>query len=73
MRDPTIPLAALNAEQAIRYLRKEDPGLDGDARGWLLAAYEGHALGWLKGLGNRYNNYFPKEWRILSHQFRSRD
>ncbi|MCB9291905.1 MAG: hypothetical protein H6559_02045 [Lewinellaceae bacterium] len=22
-------------------------------------------LGWIKGLKNRINNYFPREWRIL--------
>jgi len=72
-RNRSIPLAELSLDQAIRFLRKEDPGLSSGSQGWLLAAYEGHALGWLKGLGNRYNNYFPKEWRILSHQFRLRD
>ena len=60
-----IPATALDREQAIRFLRKEDPQLPSAPKGWLAAQYEGHTLGWLKGLGNRVNNYFPKEWRIL--------
>lgn len=62
-----IPTISLNREQAIRFLRKEDPLLPEAPKGWLAAQYESHTLGWLKGLGNRVNNYFPKEWRILAH------
>ncbi|HAP01108.1 MAG TPA: hypothetical protein DCQ93_04195, partial [Bacteroidetes bacterium] len=36
-------------------------------KGWLLAQYENHPLGWLKSLGNRMNNYFPTEWRIRNY------
>ncbi len=64
-----IPTVAMDTEQAIRYLRKEDPLLDAVPRGWMIATWEGHPLGWVKGLGNRVNNYFPKEWRILSREF----
>lgn len=60
-----MPVVQLELEQAIRFLRKEDPQLPTAPKGWLAAQYEGHTLGWLKGLGNRVNNYFPKEWRIL--------
>ena len=68
---PGISSVSLNLEQAIRYLRKEDPQLTGAQRGWSVAGYEGHALGWIKGLGNRVNNYFPKEWRILTREFKN--
>ncbi len=68
---PDLPSIALDLEQSIRFLRKEDPQLGGNIpKGWLLARYENHALGWMKGLGNRVNNYFPKEWRILGREFR---
>ena len=60
-----MPAVQLELEQAIRFLRKEDPQLPTAPKGWLAAQYEGHTLGWVKGLGNRVNNYFPKEWRIL--------
>ena len=34
-------------------------------RGWAIVQYEGMNLGWIKLLGNRTNNYYPREWRIL--------
>lgn len=49
---------------ALTYLKKEDisaAGLSGD---WLLISHRNIGLGWCKNLGNRLNNYYPKEWRI---------
>ncbi|WP_221626986.1 rRNA methyltransferase [Pontibacter sp. Tf4] len=54
----------LNFEQAIRYLRKEDINLGTHGTDWVLLQYKGHPLGWAKQIGNRINNYYPKEWRI---------
>ncbi len=54
----------LGHDEALRYLRKETPELTGLPKGWSLMTYAGLGLGWVKGLGNRYNNYYPKEWRI---------
>lgn len=51
-------------QTALAYLRKEDipaPGLSGD---WILISYQNIGLGWCKNLGNRLNNYYPKEWRV---------
>lgn len=62
---PELPVLELNREQALRYLRKEDIHSESTGRGWALARFEGLNLGWLKQLGNRTNNYYPKEWRIL--------
>jgi NOL1/NOP2/fmu family ribosome biogenesis protein len=36
------------------------------AKGWYLVTFEGFALGWLKNIGNRINNYYPSNDRILS-------
>lgn len=55
----------LTKEQALDYLRKNDLQLDHPHKGWVLATYNGFGLGWMKLLGNRMNNYYPKEWRIL--------
>jgi 16S rRNA C967 or C1407 C5-methylase (RsmB/RsmF family)/NOL1/NOP2/fmu family ribosome biogenesis protein len=60
-----IPRLALNRDQAIGYLRKDDIQLPVAQPGWQLVSYEGHALGWIKMLPNRFNNYYPKEWRIM--------
>jgi len=29
-----------------------------------LASYQNFSLGWFKKIGNRINNYYPKELRI---------
>lgn len=60
-----LPALDLNKEQALRFLKKENITLESIPTGWLLVHYEGNNLGWLKGVGNRVNNYFPKNWRIL--------
>ncbi|WP_347159204.1 methyltransferase RsmF C-terminal domain-like protein [Pontibacter chitinilyticus] len=54
----------LTLEQALRYLRKEDVFLDSGGNDWLLLQYQDRPLGWAKQVGNRINNYYPKEWRI---------
>ncbi len=49
---------------ALTYLKKEDIPVAGQNGEWLLLIYRNIALGWGKSLGNRLNNYYPKEWRI---------
>lgn len=51
-------------EQALRYLRKEDISFGTNGNDWVLVQYKDIPLGWAKQIGNRVNNYFPKEWRI---------
>jgi 16S rRNA C967 or C1407 C5-methylase (RsmB/RsmF family)/NOL1/NOP2/fmu family ribosome biogenesis protein len=60
-----VPRVELEKEQALRFLKKENVVLENIPNGWALACYEGHNLGWLKGVGNRINNYLPKNRRIL--------
>ncbi|HEY4650139.1 MAG TPA: rRNA methyltransferase [Pontibacter sp.] len=54
----------LSLEQALHYLRKEDINLGTPGTDWVLLQYHGFPLGWAKQIGNRINNYYPKEWRI---------
>jgi NOL1/NOP2/fmu family ribosome biogenesis protein len=54
----------MDKDLAISYLKKNDIIPDGLPEGWVLATYSGIPLGWLKNLGNRVNNYYPKDWRI---------
>lgn len=59
-----LPLA-----EAQNYLRKDNlaaTDLPGDLSGWTIARYDGQALGWMKVLPNRINNYYPKELRIMN-------
>jgi NOL1/NOP2/sun family putative RNA methylase len=55
----------LNEEQVLTYLRKNELQIESTHKGWALAKHKGMNLGWMKLLGNRINNYYPKEYRIL--------
>ena len=56
---------ALDARQALQYLKRQDLAIDTDQKGWAAATYNQLTLGWMKLLGNRVNNYYPTDWRIL--------
>jgi NOL1/NOP2/fmu family ribosome biogenesis protein len=60
-----IQKVELDHEQAIQYLKKNELSLHTDKKGWSLATFQGHPLGWINILPNRVNNYYPKELRIL--------
>lgn len=53
----------LDLNRALLYLKKEDIKPMSSNR-YLLATYKHTPLGFLKKAGNRYNNLYPKEWRI---------
>lgn len=53
----------LTENEALVFLKKENLSVDAP-RGWVLVTYQNQGLGWVKGLGNRVNNYLPKDWRI---------
>lgn len=59
-----LPAVALSKENALRYFKKENLVFNEPVNGWLLAQYNGLNIGWMKGVGNRVNNYLPKDWRI---------
>lgn len=53
---------------ALQYLRREAISLPGDApRGHVLLTHAGLPLGFVKNLGNRANNLYPAQWRILKN------
>ncbi len=60
----TLPMVEADKEHALKFLKKEDAGFNDLPKGWYLVCYKGRALGWIKALGNRVNNYLPKHWRI---------
>lgn len=52
-------------QDALRYLRREVLSLPSDMpRGYVLVTYQGLPLGFVKNIGNRANNLYPKEWAI---------
>lgn len=59
-----FPSIELSYEEAIKYLSKEEFVLEQESKGWNLMCYQGIPLGWIKAMPNRFNNYFPPEWRI---------
>jgi len=58
----------LSEADAIRYLQRKDLVLETVKKGWQLALFSGHPLGWMNVLPNRINNYYPKELRILKER-----
>lgn len=65
--DAVARTGLLEAE-AIRYLQRKDLALETAQKGWQLALFSGHPLGWMNVLPNRINNYYPKELRILKER-----
>ena len=51
-------------EQALSYLHREAMQFNEEPVGYLLLAYKGVPLGFVKNVGNRANNLYPAEWRI---------
>jgi 16S rRNA C967 or C1407 C5-methylase (RsmB/RsmF family)/NOL1/NOP2/fmu family ribosome biogenesis protein len=62
---PDIPIAELEKEDALKYLKRQDITLQTLNTGWALCRYKQINLGWIKVLPNRVNNYYPVNWRIL--------
>ncbi len=62
---PKLPSIELDLNQAKQYLRKDMLQVPGATIGWNIVRYQGFALGWVKVLGNRINNYLPAAYRVL--------
>lgn len=59
-----FPEVEISKEEALEFLRGNDPNLALNQKGIYLINYRNSSLGWLKFIGNRSNNYYPKPWRI---------
>jgi 16S rRNA C967 or C1407 C5-methylase (RsmB/RsmF family)/NOL1/NOP2/fmu family ribosome biogenesis protein len=53
----------LSKEEALNFLRGNAIPVNGND-GLNLIRHKNFNLGWIKKMGNRVNNYYPKEWRI---------
>ncbi len=59
------PCVNLTLEQARRYLHREALILPKDTpKGFVLVCYKNQPLGFVKNLGERANNLYPKNWAI---------
>ena len=61
-----VPAVEIDKVTALQYLRKAEIKIETDLKGWVLITHEALPIGWIKVIGNRINNYYPKEWRILN-------
>ncbi len=59
----TVKRIELNQREALLYLKGETFSIE-SGNGYAVVCFEGIPLGWIKLIGNRFNNNYPKEWRI---------
>ncbi|MFM7668482.1 MAG: methyltransferase RsmF C-terminal domain-like protein [Bacteroidota bacterium] len=60
----STPKVELNEKSALLYLKGETFEINNLSKGYYLVTYKNYGLGWINHLGNRFNNLYPKEWRI---------
>jgi 16S rRNA C967 or C1407 C5-methylase (RsmB/RsmF family)/NOL1/NOP2/fmu family ribosome biogenesis protein len=63
-RNESLSGYSTDYDGAIRYLRGQDPGITDEGQGWAILLYRGTALGWIKKISGRSNNYYPLSIRI---------
>ncbi len=59
-----IKAIELNEREALQYLRGETFPVQAQESGFYMVTYNQMGIGFVKHLGNRFNNLYPKEWRI---------
>lgn len=62
-----FPEVDVDLQTALEFLRGNDPQLDLNQKGIYLLTYRNLGLGFVKFIGNRSNNYYPKPWRIKNY------
>ncbi len=65
LKDDAFEKCEVDYRTAIAYLRGEAITINAP-RGYVLITYQNAILGFVNNLGNRANNLYPKNWRILS-------
>ena len=61
----SCPKVELEEKQALLYLHGDTFSLSETIpNGFVEATYQNEPLGWIKNIGNRFNNLYPKEYRI---------
>jgi 16S rRNA C967 or C1407 C5-methylase (RsmB/RsmF family)/NOL1/NOP2/fmu family ribosome biogenesis protein len=64
LKKDAFPQVEISLQDTIAYLRRDSFALHDSPVGWDLLTYKGVNLGFINNIGNRFNNYFPVEWRI---------
>jgi NOL1/NOP2/sun family putative RNA methylase len=60
-----IPSLQVEKTNALKFLRKDTFEVPSVPQNTYLVKYQNTALGWVKVMPNRMNNYLPVNWRIL--------
>jgi 16S rRNA C967 or C1407 C5-methylase (RsmB/RsmF family)/NOL1/NOP2/fmu family ribosome biogenesis protein len=58
----------ISKTDALHFLRGQAFESNVEGRGWRVVTYQNQRLGWLKMLEKRFNNYYPKSWRIRKQE-----
>lgn len=65
LADGEFPEVEVDKETALQYLRREAVILPAETpKGYVIVAFNGVRLGFVKNLGNRSNNLYPQEYRL---------
>jgi 16S rRNA C967 or C1407 C5-methylase (RsmB/RsmF family)/NOL1/NOP2/fmu family ribosome biogenesis protein len=64
VRKEAFPRKELTHAQSVSFMRRDNFMLDGLVKGWNILTYSDVNLGFVNNIGNRFNNYYPVEWRI---------
>ena len=59
-----LPSLELDKRDVLHYLRGEIFEMEVREKGWRIVRFGGLGMGWVKLLDKRFNNYYPKSWRI---------
>ncbi|MFI3322296.1 MAG: SAM-dependent methyltransferase [Rikenellaceae bacterium] len=62
----SVPMVEVEKEVALEFLRKKSIDAEPFSEGINLVCFEGQPIGYVKRIGARVNNLFPKEYRILN-------
>ena len=54
----------LSRQDALRYLHRDNIFAADAPTGFNLVTFNGLPLGWIKNIGNRWNNLYPQNWKI---------
>ncbi|MDR1984109.1 MAG: RsmB/NOP family class I SAM-dependent RNA methyltransferase [Prevotellaceae bacterium] len=65
LNSKAFPKINLDKHSALGFLHKDNIRFDCQDIGYNLVCHNNNALGWIKNIGNRVNNLYPQEWRIL--------
>ena len=63
--DASTPRVELDLQQSLRYLHRDALSLPDAPQGLLTVCYRSHPLGFVKNIGLRCNNLYPKSRRII--------